>query len=35
MMVLGFTIEGGKILAIDAIAEPERLRGLDLAVLSD
>jgi hypothetical protein len=35
MMVLDFTIAGGKIVAIDAIAEPERLRGLDLAVLSD
>jgi hypothetical protein len=35
MMVLDFTIAGGKIVAIDAIADPERLRGLDLAVLSD
>jgi hypothetical protein len=34
MMVLDFTIEAGRIVAIDAIGEPERLRALDLAVLS-
>ncbi len=33
LMVLGFTISGGKIIEIDAIADPERLRQLDLAVL--
>jgi len=35
MMVLGFTIAGGRIVAIDAISDPERLRQLDLAVLVD
>ncbi|HEV8044619.1 MAG TPA: hypothetical protein VGP38_05520 [Rubrobacter sp.] len=35
LMVLGFTISGGKIVEIDAIADPERLRQLDLAVLGD
>jgi RNA polymerase sigma factor (sigma-70 family) len=35
MMVLGFTIARGKIVEIDAIADPERLRQLDLAILSD
>ena len=34
-MVLDFTITDGKIVAIDAIADPERLRQLDLAVLTD
>ena len=33
LMVLGFTIAGGKIVAIDAIADPEHLRRLDLALL--
>jgi RNA polymerase sigma factor (sigma-70 family) len=33
LMVLGFTIRGGKIVEIDAIADPARLRKLDLAVL--
>src|SRR5829696_256947 len=33
LMVLDFTIEDGKIVAIDAIADPERLRQLDLAML--
>jgi RNA polymerase sigma-70 factor (ECF subfamily) len=33
VMVLDFTIAGGKIVAIDAIADPERLAQLDLAVL--
>src|SRR5918992_813974 len=33
LMVLDFTIRDGKIVAIDAIADPERLRQLDLAVL--
>jgi RNA polymerase sigma factor (sigma-70 family) len=33
LMVLRFTITGGKISEIDAVADPERLRQLDLAVL--
>jgi RNA polymerase sigma-70 factor (ECF subfamily) len=33
-MVLALTIANGKIVEIDAIADPERLRQLDLAVLS-
>jgi RNA polymerase sigma factor (sigma-70 family) len=35
LMVLGFTISDGKIVEIDAIGDPERLRQLDLAVLDD
>jgi RNA polymerase sigma-70 factor (ECF subfamily) len=35
LMVLGFTITRGKIVEIDAIADPERLRRLDLAILND
>src|SRR5918995_933629 len=35
LVVLGFTIRGGKIVEIDAIADPARLRKLDLAVLDD
>jgi RNA polymerase sigma factor (sigma-70 family) len=31
--VMGFTIRGGKIVEIDVLADPERLRQLDLAVL--
>jgi RNA polymerase sigma-70 factor (ECF subfamily) len=34
-MALGFTVKRGKIVEIDAIADPERLRKLDLAVLDD
>jgi len=34
-MVLGFTIRDGKIVEIDAIADPARLRQLDLVVLDD
>ena len=34
-MVLGFTISDGKIVEIDAIADPERLRRVDLTVLDD
>jgi RNA polymerase sigma-70 factor (ECF subfamily) len=34
-MVFGFTITHGKIVAIDILADPERLRQLDLAVLDD
>jgi RNA polymerase sigma-70 factor (ECF subfamily) len=33
--VMGFTVVGGKIVEIDAITDPERLRELDLAVLDD
>jgi RNA polymerase sigma-70 factor (ECF subfamily) len=33
--VMGFTVVGGKVVEIDAIADPERLRDLDLAVLDD
>ena len=31
--VLSFTITGGKIVQIDVVADPERLREIDLAVL--
>lgn len=34
-VVLGLTITGGKIVEIDVVAVPERLRRLDLAVLDD
>jgi RNA polymerase sigma-70 factor (ECF subfamily) len=30
---MAFTVRNGKIVAIDALADPERLRRLDLAVL--
>jgi RNA polymerase sigma-70 factor (ECF subfamily) len=33
--VLGFTITNGKIVEIDILADPERIRHLDLAVLDD
>lgn len=33
--VMGFTVTGGKIVAIDALADPARLRRLDLTVLDD
>jgi RNA polymerase sigma-70 factor, ECF subfamily len=33
MSVMGFTVAGGRIVAIDTLADPERLRGLDLTVL--
>jgi RNA polymerase sigma factor (sigma-70 family) len=33
--VIGFTVSGGKIVEIDVIADPDRLLGLDLAVLGD
>jgi RNA polymerase sigma-70 factor (ECF subfamily) len=35
LLVLGFTITRGKIVAIDVVADAERLRQLDLAVLND
>jgi RNA polymerase sigma factor (sigma-70 family) len=31
--VMAFTVVGGRIVAIDALSDPERLRGLDLTVL--
>jgi RNA polymerase sigma-70 factor (ECF subfamily) len=31
--VMGFTVSRGKIVEIDAVADPARLRQLDLAVL--
>ncbi len=31
--VMGFTVTGGQIVAIDALADPERLRALDLTML--
>ena len=34
-VVFGFTITHGKIVAIDLLADPERLRELDVAVLDD
>ena len=34
MMVLKFTIRSGKIVEMDAVAAPERLREIDLAVLN-
>ena len=33
--VMGFTVRDGRIVAIDGLADPDRLRGLDLAVLGD
>ncbi len=35
LMVLRFTIVGGKVVEIEAVAEPERLAQLDLAVLPE
>jgi RNA polymerase sigma-70 factor (ECF subfamily) len=32
--VMAFTVRGGKITEIDVLADPERLRGLDLAVIA-
>ena len=34
-VAFGFTIMGGKIVAIDLVPDPERLRQLDLAILED
>jgi RNA polymerase sigma-70 factor (ECF subfamily) len=33
--VLGFTVRGGKIVKIDGLADPERLRRFDLTVLDN
>jgi RNA polymerase sigma-70 factor (ECF subfamily) len=35
LRVLRFTIDHGKIVEVDIVADPERLRGLDLAVLNE
>jgi hypothetical protein len=35
LMVLGFTIRHGRIVEIDILADPARLRQLDLALLGD
>jgi len=32
---MGFTVSGGKIVEIDAIADPERVRRIAAAVLRD
>jgi hypothetical protein len=31
--IMAFTVRGGRIVAIDALGDPERLRDLDLAFL--
>jgi RNA polymerase sigma-70 factor (ECF subfamily) len=31
--IIAFTVRGGKIVAIDSLADPDRLRGLNLASL--
>jgi hypothetical protein len=33
--VIAFTVRGGKIVGIDALADPERLAELDLTLLGD
>jgi hypothetical protein len=35
MAVMGFTVSGGKIVEIDILADPARLRQLDLTMLED
>ena len=35
LSVMGFTVTGGKIVAIDVLSDPERLQQLDLTVLDD
>jgi hypothetical protein len=35
LSVMGFTVVGGKIVAIDALADPDRLSQLDLPVFDD
>jgi len=35
LSVMGFTVTGGKIVAIDVLYDPERLADVDLAVLDD
>jgi hypothetical protein len=33
--VMGFTVSGGKIVEMNSIVDPERIRRLDLSVLGD
>ena len=33
--VMGITVAGGRIVELDVLADPERLRQLDLAALDD
>jgi RNA polymerase sigma factor (sigma-70 family) len=33
LSIMAFTVRGGKVVAIDSLSDPERLRGLDLVVL--
>jgi RNA polymerase sigma-70 factor, ECF subfamily len=35
LSVMGFTVAGGRIVAIDALVDPERLREIDLTVLDE
>jgi RNA polymerase sigma-70 factor (ECF subfamily) len=35
LLVLAFTVRGGKVVEVDVLADPARLRRLDLAVLDD
>ncbi len=35
LFVMAFTVTGGRIVAIDVLADPDRLDRLDLAVLDD
>ncbi len=35
LAVASFIVRGGKIVSIDALADPDRLRELDLAILTD
>ena len=35
LVVLAFTFADGKIVTIDVVTDPQRLRALDLAVLKD
>jgi RNA polymerase sigma-70 factor (ECF subfamily) len=35
LLVLAFTFRGGKVVEVDVLADPARLRRLDLAVLDD
>jgi RNA polymerase sigma-70 factor (ECF subfamily) len=32
---MGFTVAGGRVLEIDALADPKRLAQLDLTILDD
>jgi hypothetical protein len=35
LVVMAFTVTGAKVVAIDVLADPDRLRLLDLSVLDD